>query len=73
MGVKGKRGGAQPGGGRPRLWSLVNGEPPHLINLRVPDSVAKEAQLAALLLDKKDPRIIAFFASLEQENNEEKP
>ncbi len=67
MGVKGKRGGAQPGGGRPRLWSLVNGEPPRLINLRVPDSVAKEAQLAALLLDKKDPRIIAFFASLEQD------
>lgn len=73
MGIKGRRGGAQPGGGRPRLWNLVDGEPPNLINLRVPDSVAKEAQLAALLLDKKDPRIIAFFASLEQENNEEKP
>lgn len=66
MGVKGRRGGAQPGGGRPRLWALVDGEPPHLINLRVPESVAKEAQLAALLLDKKDPRIIAFFESLEQ-------
>lgn len=65
-GNKGRRGGAQPGSGRPRLWSLIDGEPPHLMSLRVPESVAKETQLMALLLDKKDPRAIAFFASLEQ-------
>ena len=66
IGNKGRRGGAQPGAGRKRLWALVEGAPPHLLNLRVPESIAKETQLAALMLDKKDPRIIAFFASLEQ-------
>ena len=66
IGNKGRRGGAQPGAGRKSLWVLVEGKLPHLLNLRVPESVAKQTQLAALLLDKKDPRIIAFFASLEQ-------
>lgn len=67
MGNKGRRGGAQPGGGRPSLWIYPNGEKPHLSCLRVPDIVAKQTLLAAIMLDKKDPRIIAFFASLEQE------
>lgn len=71
-GNKGQRGGAQPGAGRKRIWLDIDGKKPHLSSLRVPDAVAEKTQLAALLLDRKDPRIIAFFKSLEKDTPMEK-
>jgi hypothetical protein len=57
------RGGYQ-GGIRPHVWTLIEGEVPPLKMLQLPRSIHPQAKVLALLLDKQDPRILAFLESL---------
>jgi hypothetical protein len=56
-------GGAREGAGRPRQWRDRGGEN-KLVCHRFPVEISEDLKTIALLLDKDDPRVIAFLQSL---------